>query len=317
MIKMFEIEPEGKLKPIPLPKHEAKMQFRFKYFLVEPLIPPPAQPETAATTPDSGPKNPPLTFLRSNTQVLEFWTPTESGEWNIKTNTPELPYNDLQGAMTWALIACAFLVLTGMAMAALKAGQIKRITSILRPRDVIAPISLRATAYIVDLFLLVTAYIFTGYALGKDYTHWMYGVFGAYDIPVVFFAMYLGYLTFAEYLVGATLGKLLMGLRVVSDQGTRPTLWSAFVRNLAGFFERNIAFAFFASLPCMLLTPRGQRLGDIMARTIVVQKAALIRYVEQRKAREAAKAKEDAEVGPILAAADKKPDVKPPDEPKT
>jgi uncharacterized RDD family membrane protein YckC len=41
------------------------------------------------------------------------------------------------------------------------------------------------------------------------------------------------YFTFAEATYGHTIGKRIMGLRVVVDSGVRPTLGSSFLRNLS------------------------------------------------------------------------------------
>src|SRR5205085_300447 len=55
-----------------------------------------------------------------------------------------------------------------------------------------------------------------------------------------FVACYLVYFAGCECFFGATLGKYVMGLRVVMDGGHRPTLWAALVRNLVGMYERQL-----------------------------------------------------------------------------
>ncbi|MGD0090452.1 MAG: RDD family protein, partial [Planctomycetota bacterium] len=96
-----------------------------------------------------------------------------------------------------------------------------------------------------------------------------------------FFGVYIGYLAPAEWLFGTTLGKYTMGLSVVSDSGQRPSLWAVLVRNLVGFYER-LPLTFVIAVPMILLGPRRQRVGDLLARTFVVQKEALEGFKKQR-----------------------------------
>ena len=103
-----------------------------------------------------------------------------------------------------------------------------------------------------------------------------------------FLIFYLVYLSASEWLWGATLGKYIMGLRVIMDPGKKLTFWAALVRNLVGFYERLPLAAMFVSLPMLIFTPRRQRLGDLLARTHVVHKAALEAYNLQRAEEQAA-----------------------------
>jgi uncharacterized RDD family membrane protein YckC len=76
-----------------------------------------------------------------------------------------------------------------------------------------------------------------------------------------------------EWLLGATIGKLLVGLRIVSTDGSHITLAQSLQRNtlrLIDFFPFYLTGFLTAAL-----TPNRQRLGDLWARTIVVQHHAL------------------------------------------
>jgi uncharacterized RDD family membrane protein YckC len=105
------------------------------------------------------------------------------------------------------------------------------------------------------------------------------------------FVVYIVYMTGMESLLGATAGKFVMGLRVVVDTGQKCSLWGALVRNLFGFYERLPLVAMFVPVPMIILTPRRQRLGDLLGRTFVVHKSALEAFKIQR-ARELAKSQQ-------------------------
>ncbi|WP_433175940.1 RDD family protein [Actinoallomurus sp. CA-150999] len=81
----------------------------------------------------------------------------------------------------------------------------------------------------------------------------------------------VGYPTITETVTrGRTLGKLALGLRVVADDGGPERFRQALVRALAGYLEFWTLFGS-PALIASLVSPRGKRLGDIFAGTIVIQ----------------------------------------------
>ncbi len=80
------------------------------------------------------------------------------------------------------------------------------------------------------------------------------------------------YFTVFETLYGATPGKVLLGLRVVREGGERCDFQAAFVRALMRYVD-----GLFLGVPAYLTmqTPLYQRLGDKVARTLVVSRAQL------------------------------------------
>lgn len=68
---------------------------------------------------------------------------------------------------------------------------------------------------------------------------------------------------------GQTLGKASTGLRVVMADGTPPTLAAAAYRNLLRIVDF-LPVAYVLGTATTLFNPRGQRLGDIAAGTVVV-----------------------------------------------
>lgn len=84
------------------------------------------------------------------------------------------------------------------------------------------------------------------------------------------FVVSLGYGILLEwYWRGQTLGKRLMRIRVMDEQGLRMRFSQVVVRNILRFVDMLPAFYLVGGISC-LVTSRGQRLGDIAANTIVI-----------------------------------------------
>jgi uncharacterized RDD family membrane protein YckC len=127
---------------------------------------------------------------------------------------------------------------------------------------------LRFFAWLFDLFVYgismsVFALIFGKSNLGK-------GLF-----TLVLFLMYWGYPIICEvYFNGQTLGKRVLGLQVLRQDGL-PVGWrESSVRNLllVGDF---LPFLYLSGLLCMLFDVQFRRIGDLVAGTIVVYKPEL------------------------------------------
>lgn len=83
---------------------------------------------------------------------------------------------------------------------------------------------------------------------------------------------YLGYFILCEAVWGKTLGKRLFGLHVIQLDGRPCTGGQAVIRGLLRVLDANPLF--FGGLPAVgfvLLTKRNQRLGDLLAGTVVTR----------------------------------------------
>lgn len=135
----------------------------------------------------------------------------------------------------------------------------------------------RYFAYLVDVgfvlvLLTVVSTLLWVLALGSS------SGFG--PIFVAYFAIMWGYRGLCEALCnGQTLGKRVVGLRVVSDRGVPITGAQAVLRNLVGTLDGTIPYfvrpdvtsmLLLVGLTTMLLTRKFQRLGDLAAGTMVV-----------------------------------------------
>jgi uncharacterized RDD family membrane protein YckC len=82
-------------------------------------------------------------------------------------------------------------------------------------------------------------------------------------------ALGVGYYTVCEAATGATLGKRMVGIRVVDEDGDRVTLGAAVIRNLLRLVDA--LFFYLVGFLFAITSGRGQRLGDRAAHTIVVR----------------------------------------------
>jgi uncharacterized RDD family membrane protein YckC len=95
-------------------------------------------------------------------------------------------------------------------------------------------------------------------------------VFGA-EVPLILIVVVLGaaYYIVMEATRGATLGKMAMGLRVVRLDGS-PISWSeAIIRYLLRIIDG--LFYYLVGAIIIWTNPRKQRLGDIVAKTVVIK----------------------------------------------
>lgn len=134
----------------------------------------------------------------------------------------------------------------------------------------VARLASRALALFVDvclqLFLLYICFIFVGLSAGVSDSAVTVGL-----TVVVTVLIMVGYPTIMESLTrGRTLGKIVVGLRVVGDDGGPERFRQALVRALAGFVEIWTLLGS-PALITSLLNQRGKRLGDLFAGTIVIQ----------------------------------------------
>jgi uncharacterized RDD family membrane protein YckC len=83
-------------------------------------------------------------------------------------------------------------------------------------------------------------------------------------------AMWFGYYTFLEGAFGATVGKAASGLKVITKDGSPCGFGRAAIRSLLGPFETNLIGAI-----AIWSTPLRQRLGDLAAGTLVINKRML------------------------------------------
>jgi uncharacterized RDD family membrane protein YckC len=86
----------------------------------------------------------------------------------------------------------------------------------------------------------------------------------------LFLALGLGYYVLCEAVTGATLGKHMVGIQVIGEDGEDLTFGASLVRNLLRLVD--CLFFYLVGGIFALTSPHGQRLGDRAAHTLVVRR---------------------------------------------
>jgi len=107
-----------------------------------------------------------------------------------------------------------------------------------------------------------------------------YGVFLPFSLIGVGFAvlaglLYLLYFTLADYMIHRTVGKNLMGLEVVTTDGSRLDIGKAFVRNVSKIYPLLLFLDVLGGF--FMKVKSGQKFSDSVANTnVVVSKRSII-----------------------------------------
>ena len=121
-------------------------------------------------------------------------------------------------------------------------------------------VGLRIVAGIIDTIILMVVIVplvlFGGQGLGTQLVISLIGI--AYFIVM-------------EATQGATIGKQVMGLKVVKKDGSAISWQESVIRNLLRIVDGLPAF-YIVGIVCIALTPNKQRVGDMAANTLVVKK---------------------------------------------
>ena len=132
---------------------------------------------------------------------------------------------------------------------------------------VAASFGARAGAKVLDLLLLIGVAAILGavaFVTLRQYAVWA--------LPELFILVALGfpiYTALSEYFRDQTVGKQVLGLRVVRESGARIGLGQAFVRQLPQFLQ-----VFWIDVMFALFTDRSQRAFELLSHTRVVLVAA-------------------------------------------
>ena len=125
----------------------------------------------------------------------------------------------------------------------------------------------RVTASLIDVMVMgvyaSVAFTLVGILTGGDLS---WGLATLVSIPMVLY--HLGFEVFNR---GQSLGKKMMGIRVIKLDGSQPSVGDYVIRWLLRPIETNLAvFYGLVGIVSIAFSRRGQRLGDMMAGTTVV-----------------------------------------------
>ena len=114
----------------------------------------------------------------------------------------------------------------------------------------------RGLAFVVDSFILSSPGIVADQILKVDEKPFL----------MVALIIFLPYFIYLEYRYGQTLGKKLFGIKVFMENGKPITLKSSIIRNVFRIVDGSLIMLAF-----MYLTQKKQRLGDLIARSVVIK----------------------------------------------
>lgn len=137
-----------------------------------------------------------------------------------------------------------------------------------------AGVARRAAAILVDGVVLAVAFWAIGLLIGALTGGLVAGGFELTGIPALvamlaYLAVGFGYFIGLEARYGRTLGKRLLGLRVLAEDGTPIGTGASVVRNVLRIVDGLFFYAVVAV--SILVSDRKQRLGDHVADTVVVR----------------------------------------------
>ncbi len=140
-----------------------------------------------------------------------------------------------------------------------------------------APLPLRGFAFLIDIaipFILVTATLGTG-DYGSMLTAWTDSFSNPEELinsPVLIYTLglYLLHVTLGELFLRRSIGKAILGLQVLMIDGRSPTVAAILLRNLVRIPELLPGVL----IIYLLVSDTHQRLGDLLARTLVVSNKA-------------------------------------------
>jgi uncharacterized RDD family membrane protein YckC len=133
----------------------------------------------------------------------------------------------------------------------------------------IAQLPVRTLSALIDIMLMFIGWVFGLVLWAATLTHFDNALTAAIQIIFTVLVM-VGYPLGMEIATrGRSVGKIAMGLRVVSDDGGPERFRQALFRALAAVVEIWMLFGSPAVI-CSMLSPKAKRLGDIFAGTVVV-----------------------------------------------
>lgn len=124
----------------------------------------------------------------------------------------------------------------------------------------------RILATILDYLIFIAYFFIVFYIIGTTKANPGFGVSSLIFLPALFYDLY------CEVLFnGQSFGKFVLKIKVVKIDGTQPGLGSYLLRWLFRIIESALFFSGLIPLITILINGKGQRLGDIAAKTTVIK----------------------------------------------
>ena len=137
----------------------------------------------------------------------------------------------------------------------------------------IAQLPVRALSALIDIAVVLICYVI-GFTLWAITISQFDEALSAAVLIIFTVLAFVGYPIVIESATrGRSLGKMALGLRVVSEDGGPERFRQALFRALSGFVEIWMFFGGPAVI-CSMVSPKGKRLGDVFAGTMVISERA-------------------------------------------
>lgn len=141
----------------------------------------------------------------------------------------------------------------------------------------LAGLGSRALAFLIDQLILIVVNIVFFFLLFfivvGEHSFLKFANTGSFMVAlfiIVLFLINYGYFIAFEYFSGGrTIGKRMIGIRVIQENGHSVTLLSSFIRNFLRLIDA-LPTAYFLGIVMVFFHPKHKRLGDLVAGTIVV-----------------------------------------------
>ena len=133
----------------------------------------------------------------------------------------------------------------------------------------IAQLPVRALSALIDVVVILVGYILGVMLWAATLSQFDSALSDAVLVIFTVLTIVCYPLVFESATRGRTLGKMALGLRVVSDDGGPERFRQALFRALASVVEIWMFFGGPAVI-CSLLSPKGKRIGDVFAGTVVI-----------------------------------------------
>lgn len=135
----------------------------------------------------------------------------------------------------------------------------------------LARLPTRALAFGIDALVQITVAIVVMFVIGATVETADEALAGALML-VTIVTVFVGIPVAVETLTrGRSLGKLILGLRVVRDDGGPTRFRHALTRGLAGFFVDFWLTGGAGAVICSILSKHAKRVGDVLAGTVVIK----------------------------------------------
>lgn len=134
----------------------------------------------------------------------------------------------------------------------------------------------RAIAFVIDMVVSGVIFMAIGFLAAPFFNGMTNGGFHLTGIPALIVMgstslLVLAYFVILEGMFGKTIGKALLGIKVVSEDGSPAGISSALVRNILRIIDV-LPFLYILGIIFMIRSDKEQRLGDKVSGTVVVSK---------------------------------------------